>query len=155
MNLHRLLDVYGQKRMWRHPGAPVESTVEDIERLAELADASPGADEMHPAVEAPALDLRRSVERKGLTEEHFTFPSRCPSGDAAVDTVHIVGWRPRPGPVERRGRRDTAIVMAHGAFARDHDRVRWFIPPPGPLSVGYVLDRAPAPHAPAARRLDT
>ena len=126
MNLHRLLDVYGQKRMWRYPEAPVESTVEDIEHLAGLADASPDADELHPDVEAPALGLRRSVERNGFIEERFTFPSQYPSGDAAVDTVHVVGWRPLS-----RERRDTALVMAHGAFARGHDRVRWFVPPAG------------------------
>jgi dienelactone hydrolase len=135
MNLHRLLDVYGQKRMWRYPDAPVESTVEDIERFADLADAalqsgslrstsrSPASDELHPAVEAPEFELRQNTRREGVLEEHFTFPSQCPSGDAAVDTVQIMGWRPRS-----RGRQDTALVMAHGAFARDHDRVRWFVP---------------------------
>ncbi len=139
MNLHRWLDVVAQKNMWRYPRPPVASTVEEMLRLAELGDESPNPDEMHPPVDAPVLEPERQVERTGFLEEHFFFPSSYPTGNPAVDTVHVLGWRPRPstGPPRRASSRrsdtqsDTALVMVHGAGTPDHGRIHWFVPPVG------------------------
>lgn len=131
MNLHRWLDIVAQKNMWRFPRPPVASTVEEIERLAELGDESPNAEELHPAVDAPALEPERRVEGERFLEEHLSFPSFYRTGDPALDTVHVLRWRPH----SRTGTQsDTALVMVLGAGTPDHSRIHWFVPPVGEVA---------------------
>ncbi len=128
MNLHRWLDIVAQKNMWRFGRPPVASTVEDMLRLAELGDESPNSDELHPPVDAPVLVPERRLERRRFLEEHFSFPSSYRTGNPAVDTVHVLRWRPH----SRTGAQsDTALVMVHGVGTPDHGRIHWFVPPVG------------------------
>ena len=128
MNLHRWLDVVSQKNMWRYPRPPIESAVEDVERLARLADESPNSPVRPSSDEATMAregGTTRLSGRPGI-EEHFSFSSQHEYGDPTVDTVHVVRWRPE---ARRDAQSDSALVMVHGACAPDHGRVRWFVPP--------------------------
>ena len=118
MNLHRWLDVWGQRRMWRYRTPSVESTPADAERLLQAAD-----EELHPPVGPAKLALLESRASGGVREDRFTFPSPAPSGDAAVDAVHCVRLR-RAGAEAGR-----ALVAVHGAYAAGHRKTLTFLPP--------------------------
>lgn len=110
------LDAWRRVRRWREfPPAPVESTVEDLE---ELADAD--AESLH--VTAPPADLTWSSQPtsdKGLEEEAFTFPSPISGPYAENNTVH--GIRLRQAGTERAR---SAVIMLHGGFAEGYEAER-------------------------------
>lgn len=121
MNVHRWLDVRGQRRMWRYRTPPVESTPEDAQRLLRAR-----PEELHPPVGPAKLILLESRAFGGIREDRFTFPSPVPSGDAAVDTVHCVRLR-RAGT--NRANSGRALVLVHGAYAASHRKTLTFLPP--------------------------
>ncbi|MHC4502597.1 MAG: alpha/beta fold hydrolase [Planctomycetota bacterium] len=138
MNIHRWLDVVGQKSMWRYPRPPVESTREDALRLLAAA-----ADELHPGVRAPEFEPRGESERKGAKEDRFTFTSPAPSGVREVDTVHCTRWRPAAPETQLPERSGRALVIVHGAYARDHAKPLMFLPPPAGASWDTVAMELP------------
>ena len=141
-NLHSLVDVAGQRNMWRYRWPPVESTPAELERLLAIPE-----EDLHPPVApaeftwrerrlpmrpafaseaaASAERARRTGAAGDLDEDHFTFPSPRPCRDELVDTVHCVRWR----PAGRTGS-ETALVVAHGAFAETHGRTLMYMPEP-------------------------
>ncbi len=124
-SVHRWLDAWGQRNMWRYARPPVESVPEDAERLL----AAP-AEELHPPVAPPRFTW--------LTKERLTFPSPVPSGDAAVDVVHCVRVRGCRSDEPR-----SALVMAHGAYAPGHWRTQMFLPPPERAEWDTILVELP------------
>ncbi|WP_458207952.1 alpha/beta fold hydrolase [Haladaptatus sp. NG-SE-30] len=130
MNSHEIIDGFEGWIRSRQDQAPVDSTMEDLERFTNIEPREP-----HPNVEPTSLSFglperSRSVfgflppSRVPRIERSFEFPSPVQSSRIANDIVTGVRWHG-----EERESASAAAIMLHGAFAPDFTAERFLSVP--------------------------